>query len=133
MRDTYVSLKLADHIEGAQPAPVSKAGCQAGHSCPARPDGRPPVPSIGAVEDAFTDLVQDQIRAAALKRQVAELTTARGQVQEAHAGGAISLTEVRDTDREQLTASDLLGQARAGADRAAVAGFRALGGGWTAG
>lgn len=112
---------------------MSKAGFQAGHSRPAGPGGRPPVPSIGAVEDAFTDLVQDQIRAAALKRDVAELTTARGQVQEAHAGGAISLIEVRDADRELLTASDLLGQARAGAGRAAVAAFRALGGGWTAG
>ena len=42
----------------------------------------------------------------------------------------ISLVEVRDADRDLLAASDQLVQARAGAARAAVAAFRALGGGW---
>jgi len=37
---------------------------------------------------------------------------------------------VRDADRDLQTASDQLVQARAGAARAAVAAFRALGGGW---
>jgi len=37
---------------------------------------------------------------------------------------------VRDADRDLLNASDQLVQARAGAARAAVASFRALGGGW---
>ena len=83
------------------------------------------------VEDAFTDLTQDQVRAAALQRQIAELTTARGQAQQAYQGGVASLVEVRDADRDLLAASDQLVQARAGADRAAVEAFRALGGGWT--
>jgi outer membrane protein TolC len=43
-----------------------------------------------------------------------------------------SLVEVRDADRDLLTASDELVQAKAGAARAAVAAFRALGGGWRA-
>ena len=41
----------------------------------------------------------------------------------------VSLIEVRDADRDLLTASDELTQARAAAARAAVASFRALGGG----
>ena len=42
----------------------------------------------------------------------------------------VSLIEVRDADRDLLTASDHLAQANADAARAAVASFRALGGGW---
>ncbi len=38
---------------------------------------------------------------------------------------------MRDADRDLLNASDQLVQARAGAARAAVAAYRALGGGWT--
>ena len=82
------------------------------------------------VENAFSDLTQDEARAAALDRQITELTTARRQAQEAYEGGVISLIEVRDADRDILGASDQLAQARAGAARAAVASFRALGGGW---
>jgi NodT family efflux transporter outer membrane factor (OMF) lipoprotein len=83
------------------------------------------------VEDAFSAMMQAQVRAGALDRQIAELTTARGQAQQAYEGGAISLIEVRDADRELLAASDQRVQAHAAADRAAVAAFRALGGGWT--
>jgi NodT family efflux transporter outer membrane factor (OMF) lipoprotein len=84
------------------------------------------------VEDAFTDLVQQEARAAALQQQIEQLTVARGQAQQAYEGGVASLVEVRDADRELLAASDQLVQARAGAARAAVAAFRALGGGWSA-
>jgi NodT family efflux transporter outer membrane factor (OMF) lipoprotein len=84
------------------------------------------------VEDALSDLGQQQARANALARQIAELTTARNQSQQAFDGGVISLVEVRDADRDLLTASDQLVQARAGAARAAVAAYRALGGGWSA-
>lgn len=83
------------------------------------------------VEDAFTDLAQEQVRASALNRQIEQLTVARGQAQQAYEGGVASLVEVRDADRELLAASDQLVQARAGAARAAVAAFRALGGGWS--
>jgi NodT family efflux transporter outer membrane factor (OMF) lipoprotein len=82
------------------------------------------------VEDAFTDLAQQQARAAALQRQIAALSIARGQAEQAYEEGVISLVELRDADRELLTASDQLEQARASAARAAVAAFRALGGGW---
>jgi len=82
------------------------------------------------VEDALSDLVQQQARAGALGRQIAELTVARRQAEQAYEGGVISLIEVRDADRELLGASDQLVQANAGAARAAVASFRALGGGW---
>jgi NodT family efflux transporter outer membrane factor (OMF) lipoprotein len=81
------------------------------------------------VEDAMSDLAQDQARAAALDRQIAELKQARRQAEEAYEGGVISLIEVRDADRDILNASDKLARSRAGAARAAVASFRALGGG----
>ena len=82
------------------------------------------------VENAFTDLAQQQARAGTLAQEVDHLNIARAQAQQAYEGGVISLVEVRDVDRSLLTASDQLAQAQAGAARAAVAGFRALGGGW---
>jgi NodT family efflux transporter outer membrane factor (OMF) lipoprotein len=82
------------------------------------------------VENAFSDLAQNEARAGVLERQIGELTIARRQAQAAYDGGVISLIEVRDADRDLLNASDQLAQARAGAARAAVASFRALGGGW---
>jgi NodT family efflux transporter outer membrane factor (OMF) lipoprotein len=84
------------------------------------------------VETAFSDLAQQQTRADALTRQIIQLTKARAQAGQAYEEGVINLIEVRDTDRELLTASDQLAQAKAGAARAAVACFRALGGGWDA-
>jgi len=83
------------------------------------------------VEDAVSDLVQRQARAAALQRQIAALAVARGQAQQAYQEGATSLVEVRDADRDLLAASDQLEQTRADAARAAVAAYLALGGGWT--
>ena len=82
------------------------------------------------VENALSDLGQQQVRAGALSRQIEDLTRARDQAQAAYENGAISLVEVRDADRDLLTASDDLVRARAEADRAAVAAYRALGGGW---
>ena len=84
------------------------------------------------VENALSDLAQQQNRAQALGRQIAELTVARGQAEQAYEGGVISLVEVRDADRDLLTASDQLVQAKSDSARAAVAAFRALGGGWPA-
>jgi len=85
------------------------------------------------VENAFTSLTQDELQAAALDRQIAELTTSRRQAEQAYEGGVVSLIEVRDADRDLLNASDQLAQAQAGAARAAVASYRALGGGWIVG
>jgi len=82
------------------------------------------------VETAFSDLAERQARAKVLVRQIDDLEAARRQAQQAYEAGVISLIEVRDADRELLIASDQLAQTRADADRAAVAAFRALGGGW---
>jgi NodT family efflux transporter outer membrane factor (OMF) lipoprotein len=82
------------------------------------------------VEDAFTDLIQQEARAEALQRQIDALGVARDQAQQAYQEGVTSLVEVRDADRELLTASDQLEQTRANAGRAAVAAYLALGGGW---
>lgn len=83
------------------------------------------------VENAFTRLAEERRRGVALERQIAALTTARRQAEDAYQGGVVSLIEVRDADRDLLAASDQLVQAHAGAARAAVASYRALGGGWT--
>lgn len=42
----------------------------------------------------------------------------------------LGLIEVTDANREMLAAPDRLAVARAGESRAAVAAYRALGGGW---
>ena len=81
------------------------------------------------VENAFTGLTQQRVLAAALERQIAALSIARRQAEDAYESGVISLVEVRDADRDLLTASDQLVQTRAGAARAAVLTVRALGGG----
>jgi len=82
------------------------------------------------VENAFSELVQDEARAAALQRQITALEQARALAQQSYDAGVINLIEVRDTDRDLLAASDQLAQTRARAARAAVASFRALGGSW---
>jgi NodT family efflux transporter outer membrane factor (OMF) lipoprotein len=82
------------------------------------------------VETSLSNLQQDRLRAQALGREVDQLTTARRQSQQAYEGGVASLLEVRDADRDLLTASDQLVQSKVAAARAAVASFRALGGGW---
>ncbi|THD72789.1 efflux transporter outer membrane subunit [Phenylobacterium sp.] len=82
------------------------------------------------VETSLSDLQQDRLRAQALGREVDQLTVARRQAQQAYEGGVASLLEVRDADRDLLTASDQLVQSQVAAARAAVATFRALGGGW---
>jgi NodT family efflux transporter outer membrane factor (OMF) lipoprotein len=82
------------------------------------------------VENAFDERAREAAREAALTRQLAELTRARAQAEQAFEGGVISLIEVRDIDRDLLTASDQLTLARAGVARATISCFRALGGGW---
>ena len=55
----------------------------------------------------------------------------RDTAEAAYRGGIISLTDVLDADRLLLVAQDELAKTRADAARAAVASFRALGGGWS--
>ena len=85
------------------------------------------------VEVALSELVQQEARIASLTRETQELQLARDQSQAAYEGGAVSLIDVLTADRQLLAASDQLTIAQAGAARAAVAGYRALGGGWQAG
>ena len=87
--------------------------------------------ACGEVEDAVTALGQDEAQAAIIDRRIADLTIARRQAEQAYEGGVTSLLEVRDIDRDLLAAADQRVQARAAAAQAAVAAFRALGGGWT--
>jgi outer membrane protein TolC len=84
------------------------------------------------VETALSDLAQAQDRARTLTAQIAELEAGRRQAETAYEGGVASLIEVRDADRDLLAASDQLAQTRGDAARAAVAAYRALGGGWNA-
>lgn len=83
------------------------------------------------VEDAFSTLVQQEARSAALAQGETSLTRARDASFAAYKGGVVSLIEVLDADRRLLETRDGAIQARAAASRGAVASFRALGGGWT--
>jgi NodT family efflux transporter outer membrane factor (OMF) lipoprotein len=88
--------------------------------------------AVEEVENAFTDLAQQKARALDLDAEVARLTAARGQTEQAYEEGVTSLIEVRDVDRNLLAASDQLAEARTGEAKAAVEVFRSLGGGWIA-
>jgi outer membrane protein TolC len=65
-----------------------------------------------------------------MQGQVQSLVTARDLAEQAYRPGSIILTDVPDADRQLLAAQDELDANRAGAARAAVGVFRALGGGW---
>ncbi len=85
--------------------------------------------ATGEVETALSNLVQSQAQVVALASQIADLTRARDQAQEAYEGGAISLIEVLDAHRDLLAASDQLAKAKGEVDLATVASFRAAGAG----
>jgi outer membrane protein TolC len=83
------------------------------------------------VENAIvilTELEQQRIQVA---QEVEAHKVAREAAQDAYKGGAVSLVEVLDEDQLLLTARDQLAQLHANDARAAVATFRALGGGWS--
>nr|WP_295662435.1 efflux transporter outer membrane subunit [Polymorphobacter sp.] len=84
------------------------------------------------VETALSRLSEAHVERAVLERQVAALTAARTQAQDAYRGGVIGLIDVTDADRELLGAADRLATVRGDEARAAVAAYRALGGGWRA-
>ncbi|MGF7150263.1 NodT family efflux transporter outer membrane factor (OMF) lipoprotein [Sphingomonas zeicaulis] len=83
------------------------------------------------VEDAFSTLVEQEARAAALGQGEISLARAQQASLAAYKGGAVSLVEVLDADRRLLETRDGAVQARAAAARGAIASFRALGGGWS--
>lgn len=82
------------------------------------------------VEDAITALAELEVQHRDLTQEVAAHEQARHAAQDAYKGGAVSLIEVLDEDRQLLAARDQLARVHADDARAAVATFRALGGGW---
>jgi len=67
---------------------------------------------------------------AELTRAVDALTRARAATFAAYEKGVVSLIEVLHADEKLLQASDARAQASAESARAAIASFKALGGGW---
>jgi NodT family efflux transporter outer membrane factor (OMF) lipoprotein len=84
------------------------------------------------VENAFSGLIKQQARARILGQGESSLSKSRASAFAAYKGGVSSLLEVLDADRRLLENRDAGIQARAAAARAAIAAFRALGGGWEA-
>ncbi len=82
------------------------------------------------VENAIVTLVQLEQQQHALIDEVQARERARGATQDAYLGGALALNDVLEEDRLLLHARDQLVQLRSDDARAAVASFRALGGGW---
>lgn len=84
------------------------------------------------VENSFSALVQREAQAAMLARGETALVRAQAAALAAYRGGVVSLVEVLDADRRLLDTRDAHAQARSETARAAIASYRALGGGWQA-
>ncbi|NMG77578.1 efflux transporter outer membrane subunit [Aromatoleum diolicum] len=84
------------------------------------------------VENAFSALVKREAQVGILTRGESSLARARENSLAAYEGGVVSLIEVLDADSKLLQARDAKAQAQTEAARAAIASFRALGGGWDA-
>jgi NodT family efflux transporter outer membrane factor (OMF) lipoprotein len=84
------------------------------------------------VENAFSALVKREEQAGLLERGVDSLARARQASFASYQQGVVSLIEVLQADENLLRASDAKAQAQAESARAAVAAFKALGGGWDA-
>lgn len=82
------------------------------------------------VENALSALVKREEQAAVLTQGVDSLGRARGASFAAYQKGVVSLIEVLQADENLLRASDARVQAQTESACAAVAAFRALGGGW---
>ncbi|WP_053213962.1 efflux transporter outer membrane subunit [Pseudomonas sp. Q12-87] len=84
------------------------------------------------VENAFSALVNRQAQAVTLTGGETSLAQARESSFSAYEQGTASLIDVLRADETLLQASDARAQAQTESARAAVAAFRALGGGWQA-
>lgn len=84
------------------------------------------------VENAFSALVNREAQATTLTAGEASLGSARQSSFTAYEHGAASLIDVLNADDLLLHASDARAQAQTESARAAIAAFRALGGGWSA-
>lgn len=84
------------------------------------------------VENAFTALVKREEQTSALERGELALRQARNSSFAAYEKGVVRLIEVLLADENLLKTSDAKAQAEAQSARAAIAAFKALGGGWQA-
>lgn len=82
------------------------------------------------VEDAFSALANRESQERTLAGGEVALQRAKVASEAAYKGGAVSLIEVLDADQRLLATRDARAQAKTEAARAAIASFRALGGGW---
>ncbi|WP_221885143.1 efflux transporter outer membrane subunit [Sphingomonas sp. TF3] len=84
------------------------------------------------VENAFSALLNREAQETVLSRGETALTRAQSASLAAYKGGVVSLIEVLDADNRLLATRDARTIAQTETARAAVASFRALGGGWQA-
>jgi NodT family efflux transporter outer membrane factor (OMF) lipoprotein len=84
------------------------------------------------VENAFSALVKREAQVGILTQGESSFARARNNSDAAYRGGVVSLIEVLDADSNLLQVRDAKAQAQTEAARAAIASFRALGGGWDA-
>jgi outer membrane protein TolC len=84
------------------------------------------------VENAFSALVKREAQVDILTQGESSFARARDNSDAAYRGGVVSLIEVLDADSNLLQVRDAKSQAQTEAARAAIASFRALGGGWDA-
>lgn len=82
------------------------------------------------VENAFTAYLKYQEQEQILTRGELSLSKAEKSSEMAYNGGSVSLIEVLDANSRLLATRDARVQAQAQVTRAAIASFRALGGGW---
>jgi NodT family efflux transporter outer membrane factor (OMF) lipoprotein len=84
------------------------------------------------VENSFSTLVNREAQLDILIRGESSLSRARESSLDAYKGGIVSLIEVLDANSNLLQVQDAKAQAQTEAAGAAIASFRALGGGWDA-
>jgi NodT family efflux transporter outer membrane factor (OMF) lipoprotein len=84
------------------------------------------------VENAFSALLKREVQIGILTHGESSFARARENSDAAYRGGVLSLIEVLDADSNLLQVRDAKAQAQVEAARAAIASFRALGGGWDA-
>lgn len=82
------------------------------------------------VENAITTLVQLRLQSAEIRTEINADEQARVSAQDEYQAGSVDLIDVLVEDRQLLQARDALARVNANEARAAVATFRALGGGW---
>lgn len=82
------------------------------------------------VENSLSSLVNREAQAATLSHAESSLSKARDSSMAAYRGGAASFIDVLHADDTLLRASDARAQAQTESARAAIATFKALGGGW---